>query len=377
MKISNPANPRQARLDKVKTWMIQEKISLVMFEDTEGSRDNTIRWLCGHPGDALLFLSGEGKTVLVPWDLNLAKIYAKVDAIIPYNEFNREPIKALNAVAKFLAIPQGAKIEIPPVTPYPQFLNILSESGDFDILCRELCAVSYIQKLRAIKDANEIAIIRQAAHITNEIIDLLEKQVRSGKIKTESDAALLIEKEARKRGCEGTSFETIAAGPERSYGIHAFPSWTGAAFGTQGLSILDFGVKLHGYSSDVTMTFVRDPKPSQEKMVNYVERAYQLAITLIEDQLPVRQLAQAVDNYFVKYKKVMPHGLGHGLGLEAHEYPRLKASQTDEIILEKGMFFTIEPGLYDPLHGGCRLENDVLLGDAGPEILTDSRIIHL
>jgi len=377
MKSTGTNNPYQGRLEKMWDWMAQESISLVMFEDTEGRRDQTIRWLCGHPCDALLFLSVDRKTLLVPWDINLAKSYASADTLIPYGDFSRQPLNAVMGAVKALSIPQGAKIEIPPVTPYPQFLNFVGEISDYDILCRERCAVSHAQMLRAIKDADEIKIIKQAAGITNELIDLLEKQVRGGKIKTEADAALLIELEARKRGCDGTGFETIAAGPQRSYCIHAFPSWTGDPFAGQGLSILDFGIKLHGYTTDVTLTFARDPKAQQERMINHVERAYQLAIAMTEDQMPVRQLALAVDMHLGRYKKVMPHALGHGIGLEEHEYPVIKVRDTNELLLEQGMFFSIEPGLYDPLYGGCRLENDVLLTETGPEILTTARIIRL
>jgi Xaa-Pro dipeptidase len=315
--------------------------------------------------------------MLVPWDINLAKAYAAADIIIPYGEFNRLPLKAIAGAVDKLSIPRGSKIEIPPVTPYPEFLNFVGELTDYDILCREQSAVAHAQKLRAIKDADEIKIIRQAAGITNDLIDLVEKKVRAGKIKTEADAALLIEVEARRRGCDGTGFETIAAGPQRSLGIHAFPPWTGGPFAEQGLSILDFGIKLHGYTTDVTLTFVREPKAPQERMVSYVERAFQLAIAMTEDQMPVRQLALAVDIQLGRYKKVMPHALGHGIGLEEHEYPIIKVRDTNELLLEKGMVFTLEPGLYDPLHGGCRLENDVLLTETGPEILTNARIIRL
>jgi len=73
----------------------------------------------------------------------------------------------------------------------------------------------------------------------------------------------------------------------------------------------------------------------------------------------------------------MPHGLGHGIGLQPHEDPVLRNSSTNEWVLEPGMIFTIEPGLYDPLLGGCRLENDYLMTETGAEVLTTSRIIHL
>ncbi|MCL2801920.1 MAG: Xaa-Pro peptidase family protein [Treponema sp.] len=375
-----------ARLEKIYKWMADENIALVMLEDCEARRDQNIRWITGHPGDALLFLS-QGKAILAAWDVNLAKLYALHSGVMiaSYNDFDRKPAKAIAAIAQKLGIPAGSKIEIPPVTPYPVFLDYVGELTDYDILCRENGIAAEIRKMRAVKDEEEIAMIRKAANITNELIDSIEKNVISGKIKTEADAALFIELESRKSGCEGTSFETLAAGPERSYAIHAFPAWTNAPFGTDGLSILDFGVKLGGYCTDVTLTFARNLDPKQEKLVNLVEKASKLAVSMAHNEVRAKDIAAAVDTLFSRSKKKMPHRLGHGIGLEAHEYPSLGNSSENEWVFSPGMTFTIEPGLYHPLLGGCRLENDFLIidGSAGsatpqpPEMLTNARIIRL
>jgi Xaa-Pro dipeptidase len=379
-------NVYASRLEKIYDWMAQEGVSLVMLEDTETRRDLNIRWLTGHPGDALLFLSignksdrkQDYKSILVAWDINLAKIYASPPVMLAsYNDFDRKPCRAIAAVACKLGIPAGSKIEIPPVTPYPVFLDYVGELTDYDILCRNEGVASEIRKLRAVKDEREITLIRTAANITNELIDSLEKNVKSGKIKTEADAALFIELGARKLGCEGTSFETLAAGPSRSYAIHAFPSWTDFPFGGQGLSILDFGVKYNGYCTDVTLTFTRDLDPKQEKLVNMVEKAYKLALSMARNGTYTRDISAAVDAFFSKSKKKMPHGLGHGIGLQEHEYPVIRNSSENEWVLEPGMIFTIEPGLYAPLTGGCRLENDILITETGHEVLTTARIIKL
>jgi len=368
-----------ARFAKIWDWMAQEGITLLMLEDTESRRDKNIRWLTGLPSDALLFLSLDRKAVLVAWDLNLAKFYAGHAPVLlaSYNDFGRQPCKAIAAVAQNLGIPAGSKIEIPSVTPYPVFLDCVGELANFDILCRENGAASELRKLRSVKDEEEIAITRKAAVITNELIDLLEKNVRAEKIKTEADAALFIELECRKRGCEGTSFDTLAAGPDRSFAIHAFPNWTCSPFGSKGLSILDFGVKLGGYCTDVTLTFARDLNPKQEKLVNLVEKAAKLALPMAHNGTAAKDIAAAVDTLFSRSKKQMPHGLGHGLGLQEHEYPIIRNRSDNEWVLEPGMIFTIEPGLYDPLLGGCRLENDILITETGAEVLTTARIIRL
>jgi Xaa-Pro dipeptidase len=370
-------NYYQARLEKIWDWMAHEGLALVMFEDTEGRRDANIRWLTGQPGDALLFLSLDRKSLLVPWDIILAKAYSRADAIVPYNEFDRMPIKAIKGAIDRLNIPVGSRIEIPPVTPYPDFLDYVAELQDFDIICRNRSTMDHAMDLRAAKDAEEIAIIRKAAIFTNKIIDLLERKVRSGNIKTEADAAMLIELESRKLGCDGAAFEILAAGQDRSFGIHAFPAWTNAHFGGQGLSILDFGVRYHGYNTDVTMTFVRAPSPQQQKMVNLVEKAYKVAVDSIAARNNTLSTALLVDDFFAKSRKRMVHGLGHGIGLDVHEYPFLRSRHEITWDLQPGMLFTIEPGLYDPMHGGCRLENDCLITEDGFEILTQSRIIWL
>jgi Xaa-Pro dipeptidase len=92
---------------------------------------------------------------------------------------------------------------------------------------------------------------------------------------------------------------------------------------------------------------------------------------------PTRELSLAVESFFGKAKKTMPHSLGHGIGLEAHEAPWIRSRADNEWRLAAGMVFTLEPGLYDPVHGGCRLENDILMTEKGPEVLTRSRIITI
>jgi Xaa-Pro dipeptidase len=371
-------NIYQTRREKIYDWMSREGTDLLMISDSEEHRNPLIRWLSGQPGDALLFLTAAKSSLLVPWDINMAKLYAKVDTLSPYAEFGRQPIKALKEVIERLKIPKGARIEIPETTSYPKFSNLVKEINDFDIICREGGVWEELKKNRAVKDEDELKIYYKLADITNSIIRLLEEQIRAGKIKTEAEAALFIEFECRGQSCEGTGFETLAAGPARSFGIHAFPAYTGEAFGGTGLSILDFGLKYAGYTSDVTMTFAREPlSEAQEEMLSLTEKAYKLALGMVKPGVPARDIAIAVDNLFAESKKTMPHSLGHGIGLQAHEAPLLSSRAGNEWILEKNMIITIEPGLYDPVHGGCRLENDILVTETGAQVLTNSRIIRL
>jgi len=366
------------RREKIYDLMSREGTDLLMISDFEDCRNPLVRWLSGQPGDALLFLSLGKSSLLVPWDINMAMLHAKADSIIPYKEFERQQIKALRGAIERFKTPKGAIIEIPGTTPYPKFSNFMKEISGFEIICREGGVWAEMEKIRAVKDKDELNIYHKISAITNGIIDQLEDQIRAGKLKTEAEVALFIDFEGRGQSCEGTGFETLAAGPARSFGIHAFPAYTGEAFGGQGLSILDFGLKYSGYTSDVTMTFAKEPlSTAQEEMLSLTEKAYKLALGMVKPGIHSRDIALAVDDFFAKSNKTMPHGLGHGIGLQAHEAPSLNSREDNQWILEKDMIITIEPGLYDPVHGGCRLENDILVTETGAEVLTNSRIVRL
>ncbi len=360
------------------TWMARNSVSVVVLEDTEGRRDPGIRYFTGHPSDALLVMTITGHAVLCPWDELMAHKMANVDVIVPYTDFGRNPVAAVRGIAERIGVPSRSRIEIPGVTPYPLFLRYVEALLEYDVICREGGAGREIERMRSIKDAAEIETIEKACSITDAIINLIEKQLKGGKIKTESDVALLIEREARAAGAEGTGFETLAAGPERSFGIHAFPPYTASAFPGSGLSILDFGIKYRGYTSDVTLTVVSgDVTPAQEKQLALVEKAYKAALELYKPGVPTRDAPIKVDEIFRKAKRTMPHALGHGIGLEAHEGPAVRNREDNDWVYEPGMVVTLEPGLYHPEHGGCRLENDVLITENGYRLLTNSRIIRL
>jgi len=359
--------------------MTRNSIAITVFENTEGHRDPSVRYFTGHPGDALLLLTITGHAVLCPWDEPMARKMASVDIILPYNDFGRHPITAVQNIIGKIEVPPRSRIEISSATPYPIFLRYVEALMEYDVLCREEGSADEAAALqRSVKDGEELAAIRKACEITDNILLAIEKKVHSGKIKTEADVALLIEREARAYGGEGTGFATIAAGPSRSFGIHAFPAWSEGTFPGPGLSILDFGVVFQGYTSDVSLTIAQgELSPAQEKMIQLVEKAYKAGLELYTPGTPTREASLKVDEIFRKARKSMPHSLGHGIGLEAHEGPAIRNRIDNVWTFAPGMVVTLEPGLYDPKHGGCRLENDILITETGHKELTHSKIIRL
>lgn len=365
------------RRERFAEFLRENNIAAAVFEDTEGRRDPSVRYFTGQPGDAILVITAQADAILCPWDENMAQEMAVVPRIIPLTHFRRNNVEAVKGLLKELKVPVGSRIDIPPVTPYPLFLKFVDALSDYTVLCREEGVHQHVADMRSIKDEYEINCIKKAAAITDGIIDHLEEAIKDNKINTELDVALFIEKECRQQGCERTGFETLAAGPDRSFGIHCFPPFTAGTFADRGLSILDFGVVYQGYTSDVTLTVARVPlTQDQENQLELVQKAYDQALELYKNGLPIHKAAEKADAVFAKGKRSMPHALGHSFGLEAHEWPTVRPTIDEKVVFKPGMVVTLEPGLYDLKNGGCRLENDILITEEGSEVITHSRIIR-
>ena len=201
--------------------------------------------------------------------------------------------------------------------------------------------------------------------------------VKSGKFTTEMDVALFVERYLREKGAEKTSFDTLAAGPARSFAIHAFPGYTGGLWASNGLSILDYGVCFEGYASDCTITVAKNPSMQQERLLELVQTAADECKKLYMPGLKISSAVAKADEIFAQDNRIMPHGLGHGTGLEIHEAPFVSKRTAADKVFVPGNIITLEPGLYDPELGGVRLENDVLITESGNEILTKSRIFRM
>ncbi len=366
------------RRETLISWMAKEGIAAVFFHDSEAGRTPAVRYFSGMPTDSIFMLSIDGSSVLCSWDVSMAEKMGHADSIIGYTMFERNPVKAALGLLEHLKVPKNSKVEIPSSVSYPLFLSYVQELQNYNVICRDGGSTEFVEKMRAIKDEHELDCIRTASKITDKIIDLVEQGVKNNTIKSETDVALLIERECRKEGCEKTGFDTLAAGPSRSFGIHCFPPYTASPWPAKGLSILDFGVVVDGYTSDVTLTVAKGPlTDEQEKQLALVERAYNEAIPLYKPGEPIHAAGALVDKIFASEKRMMPHSLGHGYGLQAHEWPTVRTKMDKSIVFEPGMVLTCEPGLYDPEIGGCRLENDILITETGSEILTHSRIIRV
>lgn len=369
----------KARKDKLFAFMAKNNVTAVVFEDTEGRRDPAVRYFTGHPSDALFIAAADGQCALVPWDENLAGNRSVDVKILPYTKFERRNLKAVKEVLKSFKINTNRKkVEISPETPYPLFLKYVDALDGWDVMCRENSTHGYVRDMRAQKDEYEIECTNEACRVGDHIISEIERGIREGWLKKEMDVALLIESELRKCGCERTGFDTLAAGPSRSFAIHAFPGYTDAPWPAQGLSILDFGVVYNGYTSDTTLTVAVGPlSAKQEELLSLVEKAASEALKLYKPGESIKKACKAADAVFQAAGRVMPHSLGHGIGLEIHEDPAVSTRVSEDKVFKPGNIVTLEPGLYDPELGGVRLENDVLITEDGNKVITHSKILRI
>lgn len=228
-----------------------------------------------------------------------------------------------------------------------------------------------VENLRAAKDPGEVAAVKAAAALAHEALAATVGFIRAGR--TELEVAATLEGELRRRGSEWHPFQTIVAAGPRSALPHARSSDRPIAPGD--LLVVDFGAQVDGYCSDITRTFVVGaPATARQRAVYEVVRQAQArARAGLRAGLTGREgdsLARDLINR-AGMGEQFGHSLGHGLGLEVHEAPRL--AQTSEAVLPAGAVVTVEPGVYFEGWGGVRLEDDVVLLADRAECLSDGR----
>ncbi|HET9465745.1 MAG TPA: aminopeptidase P family protein [Gemmatimonadales bacterium] len=236
---------------------------------------------------------------------------------------------------------------------------------------RVLPAAELIEGLRAVKSPEEVAAIRAAAALAQEALTEVLPRVRAGQTELEIGASL--EGALRRRGSEWHPFPTIVASGPRSALPHGRTSDRVLAVGE--LLLLDFGAQVDGYCADITRTVVVGARADERQRTVHalVQAAQRRAIEHLRPGMPAREGdALARDVIAARgFAEAFGHSLGHGLGLEVHEAPRL--APTSDTPLPAHAVVTVEPGVYFPGWGGIRLEDDIYLHPDGTERLSDGR----
>ena len=222
--------------------------------------------------------------------------------------------------------------------------------------------------LRQIKDAEEIASIRKACEIADAAFYDVLDYMKAGQ--TELDIAAHMEAFMRAKGSEGPSFTTIVASGVRGALPHGVATSKVLADGD--FVTMDYGAIYEGYHSDITRTVVIGHAHKRQRAVyDAVLHAQEHALTLIRPGASGKSIDGAVRKELAKSQLSFGHGLGHSLGLEIHEEPRLSPKSSCEALVP-GMLITDEPGYYEAGWGGLRIEDTVLVTADGCERLTTS-----
>ncbi len=353
------ADRRGARQEAVRAALVSEGLEALVVTHLPN-----IRWLTGFTGSAGLVLLTPSNTLLLT-DFRYAtqapqEAGAAAEVVIERASIWNRLTKELDRRA-------------PASLGFEAQVTTVREHERLEAACRGRLrgTIDLVEHYRQVKDPEEVAAIRSAAALAHEALAEVLPTIRVGE--RELDVATRLEGALRSRGSEWHPFETIVASGPRSALPHARTSTR--VIGRGEFLLIDYGAIVDGYCSDITRTVVvgAPADERQQRIYGLVADAQRRAREGVRAGMPGCD-ADALARTGIGeagYGEAFGHSLGHGIGLEVHEAPRL-ASTADQP-LPAGAVVTIEPGIYLPSWGGVRLEDDVWLRPDGPELLSDGR----
>lgn len=322
-----------------------------------------VRYLCGftgssgalavHSGEAVLFTDGR-YTEQARAEVHGARVMIAKGPLLP-------AVAAWAASRKLRVI--GVEADHMTLAARTQLKRALPASSRL----REVSGV--VERLRTIKEEEELELIRKAVDLGSSLLDVATQAIRPGV--SEVEVAGELEYAARRRGAEAMSFETIVASGKRSALPHGRAS--GARIPQSGFVVLDFGVIMSGYCSDMTRTvWVGKSSRSDRDLYEAVREAQESAVSAVRAGVTCGEVDHAARSVLrrARLDRFFTHSTGHGVGLEIHEPPRVARGQQE--VLEPGTVITVEPGVYLPGRGGVRIEDMVVVRERGCEVLTSA-----
>lgn len=223
-----------------------------------------------------------------------------------------------------------------------------------------------INAMRVIKDETELNKLRKAAELADYAIEVGCKEIAEGK--TEIEILTAIENAIQEKGCK-MSFETMVLSGPKTASPHGTPGTRKIQKGD--MVLFDLGVIYEGYCSDITRTVAYgEPSEAQKDIYNAVLAANMNAVAAVKPGVRAMDLDKIARDTIADagYGEYFTHRLGHGLGISVHEFPSVTGS--NDMTMEAGMVFTIEPGVYKADVTGVRIEDDVVVTKDGVEVLT-------
>ncbi|MBQ9698537.1 MAG: aminopeptidase P family protein [Acidaminococcaceae bacterium] len=344
------------RIGRIFKFMKQHELDCIAIKDI-----CTIRYLTGFTGDSSILYADDRIAVLITDGryTDQARSQVKYCRVLEYRANHNNSI--WEAVAELIGTHQkvGFDGDAYSYEDARVLKSLLPEST-------EMVSVN-LRGMRLIKDERELESLWQAFKIADGAFERLLKEIKSGM--TEKELAARLEYYMRSLGSEGVSFDTIVASGHRSALPHGAPTDKKIEVGD--FVTFDFGALYNGYHSDTTRTVVMGMANSWHREIyTVVQEAQYRGIKAARPGITGKELDGMIREYIESrgYGKYFTHGLGHGVGLEIHELPNINSR--GDIVLQEGMVFTVEPGVYIQGKGGVRIEDTVVLTKDGARSLT-------
>ncbi|MBJ7347035.1 MAG: aminopeptidase P family protein [Thermoleophilaceae bacterium] len=346
------SDAHSSRLATLRSQLVDRKLDQILVTDPQN-----VRYLSGFTGtNGLLVIDGRQASLLT--DFRYTEQAASEAPLFKLIDGGSEPRKALlDALAGDVGFDDAQM----PYATWKRVSDALPEGTQL-VPCGGI-----VEQLRRVKDDGELVHISAAAAIADRIYERLASDGLAGH--TEAEIAWKIEVLAREFGAEGLSFPPIVAAGSHGALPHAQPR--DVAIGRGQMVVVDLGCKVAGYCSDATRTFVTGKPSDREREVYEVVLSAQLAALTA---VVAGAQASAVDGTAREiitaagFGECFGHSLGHGVGIDVHEKPTLATRSEDQ--LQVGEVVTVEPGVYLPGEFGVRIEDLVVVGPTGPQILS-------
>lgn len=347
----------RARLERLCRKLRDQGLGALLVFDPKN-----IRYLSGFTGEDACLVASTEEAILVSDSRFRLQASEEAPGIRFYEARDRLSDAVANLVAELKA-PIGVESSFLTLRDWLVLEERLRHCGT------ELSPVAgIVEELRLVKSRYEQDRLRAAGElVASTMARLLEIKVAG---RTEAEVALDLEVWARRHGSGEMPFSLIVAAGPRGAMPHAVASSVPIPKNT--LMVVDIGVSLDGYASDMTRTFATGNVTDFERTMHDVVRvAQEMACQRIASGVRCADVDAVARSYIEdhNFKGRFEHGLGHGVGLDVHEAPRLGPRSED--VLTEGMVVTVEPGVYIEGVGGVRIEDTVLVGASGPEVLTE------
>jgi Xaa-Pro aminopeptidase len=342
-----------ARADRLVERLRERELDWLLVTDLVN-----VRYLSGFTGTNAMCVVGPQERVFLT-DFRYAE---RAQAEVPDFERARGQRDLLGDAAARLSGRAGFEDQHMSVRQHERLRGLVPEGVEL------VAAGGIVEELRAVKEPEELRAMREAASLADDMYEYIASRGLVGR--TEREVAVDVEREMRARGAEDPSFPSIVAAGANGALPHATPG--SAEIGPDTLVIVDMGCRVDGYCSDCTRTFatgsLSDEAGSVYELVLATQKASLAAIRAGSECRAVDAIARDLIAA-AGYGERFGHGLGHGVGLEVHEAPRLTQSSADGALVA-GNTVTVEPGVYMPGAFGVRIEDLVVVTDDGSEVLS-------